>query len=111
MHKIFFALVLLSTSLNQLSATFYDVSTERNYKKASELFSNQIKENLDGINVLMENREYQNDLEKFNLDLDKIVSDAMNKFDEYLEFGEDQKLLEVIGKADEDDMDGEVEEE
>jgi hypothetical protein len=109
MHRFLFALVFLSTSLNQLSATFYDVSTERSYKKASELFSNQINKNPDDINAI--NREYQNDLEKFNLDLDRIASDVMNKFDEYLEFGKDQELLEVIGKADEDDMDGEVEEE
>lgn len=113
MHKILLYLLVFAATLNQLSSTFYDVSVNRNFKKASELFRNQMntkseKSNANHINVLIENFDIGSDLDKFNFDLNKIASDALKKLDEYIKFGEDQKLVDVIAKADEDDMDGVV---
>jgi hypothetical protein len=52
-----------------------------------------------------------NDLNEFYADLDSIAAQFLNKLDNILEFGEDSELIEAINKADEDDMDGLIDEE
>lgn len=103
--------VLVISLTSQSLATYYQLNDEKTFKKASELFSNKIKEKIDmngnNVDVFVENP----DLKNFNSELDSLALEALNSFDEYLEFGEDQKLIDAISKANEDDMDGLVEEE
>ena len=112
MQNLDFVVGFLVISLtSQTLATYYQLNDGKTFKKASELFSNRIKEKFDmhlnNVDVSVENT----DLKNFSSELDSLASEALNNFDEYLEFGEDQKLIDAISKANEDDMDGLVEEE
>jgi hypothetical protein len=117
MFKFCFRSIFIAALINQLSATFYDINVGRNYKKASELFSNKIsiepKTKIDNlntsrINFVIENVSSESEFDKFDSDLDKITSDALKKLDEYIELSNEEKLLSVIAEPDEDDMDGVV---
>ena len=112
MQNFDLVLTFLIISLSSQSlATYYQLDDGKSFKQASELFSNRIKENFNvhgnNVEVYIENE----DLNNFNSELDTLALEALNNFDEYLEFGEDQKLIDAISKANEDDMDGLVEDE